>query len=481
MTYGNYSYTNASAYYTHANFCRRDKSTPILQKPIEGVENVLNTAVDTFVKPPATEEEKKSNKRALKIGSAVIVALGLATLLNPRSSGKFVNKLKTWASQANSKAKTSKDNFFKSKFYAFCTKTVNGAVNIAQFTNSINAGKDIGFKWLTSKEKTFSKVKNESARNFLVKADSGFRSIADKTCIWITNFFDNISKKTVQGKYKRANKRMDSLEKYLELHKEKLSASEKVQFEQKLKEIRQAKNYYSETQIDKRLKQQEKIMSNVEPDFRHKWKEFWSKFQNPFKEGGLKNDKELVENNLSFWAEDILMPKRNILENGGKETVNKLVGDGKTISGKYNEIIDLLSPHLNDAEKTTLQKSLNKTSKRLRKANHSECVEYFDKKRDLMLGGAPTDVLTNAGALGLAGLAVGVAHNKEDRTTRALTLGFPAVAGICTSLAMTGMLFSGATSLAVGGLASIVFSKIGSILNKQINPYGKIQEETTNA
>ena len=50
----------------------------------------------------------------------------------------------------------------------------------------------------------------------------------------------------------------------------------------------------------------------------------------------------------------------------------------------------------------------------MRKANHSECVEYFDKKRDLMLGSAPTDVLTAVASLIASGVAIGVADTKED-------------------------------------------------------------------
>ena len=45
--------------------------------------------------------------------------------------------------------------------------------------------------------------------------------------------------------------------------------------------------------------------------------------------------------------------------------------------------------------------------------------------------------------IGLSGIAVGTADTKEDRLSRALTLGFPAVAGIGASMALTAMLFLG--------------------------------------
>ena len=153
-----------------------------------------------------------------------------------------------------------------------------------------------------------------------------------------------------------------------------------------------------------------------------------------------------------------------------KKAVDTLVGDGKGIKGKYQEAIDILSPHISKEEKTLLEDGLKKTGKRLNKANHSECVEYFDKKRDLVLGGAPTDILTGIGMIGLSGIAVGTADTKEDRLSRALTLGFPAVAGIGASMALTAMLFSGVQSMIYGSIASAGLSQIGSAADKVFNP-----------
>ena len=88
----------------------------------------------------------------------------------------------------------------------------------------------------------------------------------------------------------------------------------------------------------------------------------------------------------------------------------------------------------------------------------------------MVLGGAPTDVLTALFGIGLSGIAIGTAHDKQDRISRALTVGFPAIAGIGASMAFTAMLFSGIQGMIYGSLASVGLSKIGSTADKLITP-----------
>ena len=131
------------------------------------------------------------------------------------------------------------------------------------------------------------------------------------------------------------------------------------------------------------------------------------------------------------------MPERNRLEEEGKAIVDSLIGDGKTKKGAYNDIMELLNPHLKSEEKAAFEDGIKSTGKLLRKANHSECVEYFDKKRDLMLGSAPTEVLTAVASLIASGVAIGVADTKEDRISRTITGAFPVIAGLGVSTALT--------------------------------------------
>ena len=146
------------------------------------------------------------------------------------------------------------------------------------------------------------------------------------------------------------------------------------------------------------------------------------------------------------------------------------------------DIYSILSPKLDQTEQKTLNDALKNAGKKLNKANHSETVEYFDKKRDLVLGGAPTDIVTALGGLGISGVAIAAADTKEDRISRALTGGFPIIAGIGASMAFTAMLFSGVQGMLYGFLTSIGLSKLGSIADNYIlgNKHNdKIIEPTT--
>ena len=66
-------------------------------------------------------------------------------------------------------------------------------------------------------------------------------------------------------------------------------------------------------------------------------------------------------------------------------------------------MIALFKDNLEPDEMKRLETGLKDVTKKLKKAKHSECFEYFDKKRDLVIGGAPTDILTQIGGVALCG------------------------------------------------------------------------------
>ena len=447
MAVQNYYHFIDNPCYSQINFRENSAVTPILAKPINKVDTVITNTVDTFVKQPEDEEKKKSNKAAITVGSTVLVLTGLIALLNPKFSGKLVNKMKTWSSESRAKTQKSKGNIVKSKFYKASEKVWSKVADFLQFTNTINGWKDIGFKKLCTETK-------------------GVKAVMTKPHQAITRWFDALGKHTVQWKYNNANKNLKSLEDLISHYKDKLPASEQKMLETKLNEAKKVCEYFSKDKTANRLVEQEKAMSNLEKDFYSKMKSYGKDLWN----NNWQGKKATVKNNMSFWAEDMLMPTRNKLEQDGIHVVDKIMGDGKTKKGTYQEIIDILSPHISKEEKNILEKSLAKTNKNLRKANHSETVEYFDKKRDLVLGGAPTDIMTAIFGIGMSGLAIGTADTKEERVSRALTVGFPAIAGIGASMAFTAMLFSGIQGMIYGSLASIGLSKLGSIADKMVTP-----------
>lgn len=454
---------NPFVFQNQVNFRNNSETAPILTKPIEKVENIINNTVDTFVKQPTEDEEKKkSYKTAITAGSTALVLTGLVAILNPKFSGKLINKLKVQARAAEIKAKKNKG--LTGKAYRQLQKVYDGTASTLQFSNNFNPVKDEAFKWLCTRKKDVSGIKNETCRNIVSKIDSGFIKVMSKPYNACTKWFDSISKHTVQGKYKGARKNINSLDEVINLYKDKLSAGEKKKLETNLQEIAQTKGYFSEKEIAARLEHQEVLMSDLEKETIAKMKSYWQGLK---QKGGRK---EHIKNNMTFWAEDILMPKRNAMEQDGKKVIDSLVGNGKTQKGKYNEILDILSPHLNEQEKITLEKQLDIVSKKLQKANKSECVEYFDKKRDLMLGSAPTDILTGIVGLGLSGVAIGTADNKDERISRAVTVAFPALAGLGTSLAMTAMLFSGIQGMLIGACTGFGLSKVANTIDKNFIP-----------
>ena len=212
--------------YSQINFRETPTPAPILAKPINTVENAISNTVDTFVKQPEDEEKKKSHKAAITAGSSVLVLTALIALLNPQFSSKYVNKLKGMAHKASANVKTNKDDVVKSKFYKASEKVLQSIVDFFQFTNTVNATKDIGFKWLCQSEK-FNGVKNERAKKILKKCDSGFRKIMTPVHNSISNWFDDLSKSTVYKHYKNTRNKFNTLDVMMETYKKKLRTNTK--------------------------------------------------------------------------------------------------------------------------------------------------------------------------------------------------------------------------------------------------------------
>ena len=412
---------------------------PIITKPIDKVESIVNNTVDTFVPETQDEEKKKSHKTMIRVGSTVLVLSAIVALFNPKFSSNLVKKLKTKSTNAGNKAKI--DNSFIGKFNKVREKCLNGLTNFIQVINNANSVKDT----------LLQKICNKT-------------SITKKAHQSITKGFDAISKQTVFAKYGKVNHKINTLTNIINQYKGRLSAPEQKILEEKLAEISRIQEYFNNSQIKTRLEKQGQVMSNLEREVTEKLKSYKDTL---FGKGGSKKDI------YNFWAEDILMPERNRLEGEGKAIVDSLVGDGKTKKGIYNDIMELLGPHLKSEEKAAFEDSIKSTGKVLKKANHSECVEYFDKKRDLMLGSAPTDVLTAVASLIASGVAIGVADTKEDRISRTITGALPVIAGLGVSTALTALLYSGGKGMALGAASSMALSGIGSAVNRAVYPKKK--------
>ena len=454
MPYDNfYSINNKTNSYS-PNFKSKDNlATGILAKPIETVQKAVEASVDTFA-PSKDENTKKKRKRAIAVGSSIVVLSGLVALLNPRFSSKAVMKLKQWQSKAQQKIEQNPNSFIN-KFHKASSKFFDKIIQLAQFSNNINSAKDVGFKWFCIGQKEFNGIKNDTLRSFMQNVDSGWRKIMTTPYNAITRWFDNIGKSTVKRNYKSALKQLDEFEFLIRQHKSRLPQAKQKLVEEKLAEIAKIKEFYSPENLANRFKNQEDLMSDLESEFIKKYRSYMSGFKN-----GSKS--EHFNNNLTFWAEDIMMPTRNKTEQEGLAVIEQIMGNTGGQKGKYKEILELFEEHINNDDKMFLNKILQKAKKKIHKANHSECVEYFDKKRDLVLGGAPTDVITAAVGLGASGIALSTAHDKDERTSRLLTGVFPVIAGLGASMAFTAMLFSGVKGMLLGGLTGLGLNFIGS-------------------
>ena len=162
------------------------------------------------------------------------------------------------------------------------------------------------------------------------------------------------------------------------------------------------------------------------------------------------------------------MSDKNIAEthNSSKNTCIEIIKD--MIDDKARgELQDMLSIYYKIAplelDKTGAFYSVIKTVKSFDKSVNLECVEFFDKVRDLRLGSAPTDILTLLFSSVALSLGLGYAKNKDDRTSIMFKSGIPVLGGIATAMYTATKLVSGGKSLALGFLAGFVLNKIGSV------------------
>lgn len=428
-----------------------------LAKPIETVQKTIEGSVDTLV--GLDEKRSKQTRNAIAVGSSVVVLSGLVALLNPRFSPKIIEKLKTLSHKAGKRADKNKHDTFWNKFYKLGEAAVDKTIKSIGFVNNFNSAKDAGFKWFCTEKKDFLGVHNKSTRNVLKKIDGGIRKVLKKPHEAITKLFDKISRHTVLSKYSKASKRMDSLEELINMHKDKLSESQKLELETKLTEIRKMREYFSESQTGERFTAQEQLMTNLERDFWSRYRAYRSGFGNKWQDKG-----EHINKNLTFWAQEILQPAQTKIEANGGEAVSKLVGE----EGVYKEVFEMLSPHLSLEENALFKKRLQEASVSLRKANKSECVDYFGKKRDLMLGSAPTDILTALFGLSMSGIALSTADNNDERVSKLLTGVFPIIGGLGANMVFAAKLISGPIAMISGSGVGVLLNIIGSYVNKNV-------------
>lgn len=468
----NFEFNNPNYYSYGKPF--RGKTATVNEESKSETKTSEKTEPDTFVGKIEKEKNKLSTKKALAAGGAVFTIAGLITILNPKNSSKLLQKIKVLQAKNKIKLDNSKQNFLKTKFGQFLDKTFDVSSRAILATGNFNNGKDILYKNICSKKRQFNGVKNESLRNGLRKANDVFTNFMTSVNNKITKGFDSVSKSTVRGKYKKASKSLNNFETSIKDLKSKLPIEQQRLVDEKLAEIAKSREFFIDSNLNKRFNIQEQGMKdlNLEEEVTKKITSFFNGYK------GQKNIRgawEHTDKNLTLWSEDILKPHRELLQREGDAAVSKLFGGENGVKGLYDEILDITKPHLSIEDQKLLTDARKSSAKKLRKANKNECIDYYDKKRDLVLGGAPTDILTGVLGLGAASIGMLRADTKEERKAKlfgnsAFPL-IPTALGIGVSVAMTAMLFSGATGLMVGFGVTTLLSKLGSLANKYLLGY----------
>ena len=148
--------------------------------------------------------------------------------------------------------------------------------------------------------------------------------------------------------------------------------------------------------------------------------------------------------------------------------------------GQVEDILDIYKRILPADEYRNIEKAYKSTIKSLDKSIRIETEEFVSKLRDLVLGSAPTDILTILGSLGVLGYQLGKSDDKDQRLSISLKYGIPALAGIGISLYCNAKLYAGTKSLIIGTVSSLVVNKIGVWADHLLKKYRENQKSQAN-
>lgn len=133
----------------------------------------------------------------------------------------------------------------------------------------------------------------------------------------------------------------------------------------------------------------------------------------------------------------------------------------KTKLGRLQSLLEMYKGELSEKDYKKLERQVNKAIKSLDKSTTLETNNLFDKRRDLKIGSAPTDMLTLLTTFATVGIGLGRAENSDERKSAALKFGIPAIGTVLTTMYGTLKMFTTAQSLVFGAITGLVINKIG--------------------
>ena len=196
---------------------------------------------------------------------------------------------------------------------------------------------------------------------------------------------------------------------------------------------------------------------------------------------------DIFLNNKDEFLKELKKLKEYRFKLGSIKEADKAIEDYKkqNIELIEKQIADMEPGMLNDIDQGALQKMLNiyykiaplelektgilsavkKAIKSFDESVNTECVDFFDKMRDLQLGSAPTDVLTILFSFIVLSYGFGREKEKDKRISVILKSGIPIAGGIATSMYSAAKLVSGGKSILLGLLSGIALNQLGVITN----------------
>ncbi len=140
--------------------------------------------------------------------------------------------------------------------------------------------------------------------------------------------------------------------------------------------------------------------------------------------------------------------------------------------GKVEDILQIYKALLPKDEYDKVAKTMKNGVKSLDKSIRLETEEYVSKLRDLVLGSAPTDVLTMLGAVGLLGYQIGKSEDNDERLSITLKYGIPALLGqVGVTLYCNAKLFAGTKSLLMGTISGLILNRVGDFADRKLKEH----------
>ena len=184
----------------------------------------------------------------------------------------------------------------------------------------------------------------------------------------------------------------------------------------------------------------------------------------------LKNNKDVFIQELSKLenSKPVNTLDENIIQTQKKnikmysDLIKNILND--TSKGVLEDMIDIyykLSPF--ELSKTGASTALKRAVSSFNKAVNLETVEFFDKERDLVLGSAPTDVLTILFSGCAISYGLGFAKDKDKRTSILLKSGIPVIGAIAVAMLSATKLVSGTKSILLGLISGLALNSAGTL------------------